>query len=188
MKRLSIAFLSIAVIFLVTASSAFATATVSTLANASVSADTAGGTYTPLTGPVLTEGANRDVGTGAIVLSAPAGFAYNPAATVSVTVTRVSGTTGTLLTLSSGAAAVTTNSITITVSAQDQFASSARSILTWSGIQARPAAGTPLSTNNITKASGGATITGITSGSTSFGTLTETPGAGNKLVYPTFPI
>src|SRR5262252_2494017 len=65
--------------------SAQATSTVSTLANAAVSADSAAaGTYVTLTGPALTEGSGRDVATGTIVLSAPAGFAFDTSASVSV--------------------------------------------------------------------------------------------------------
>ncbi|MGO8925800.1 MAG: Ig-like domain-containing protein, partial [Limisphaerales bacterium] len=161
----------------------FATATVSTPANASVSADTSAGTFVTLTGPALTEGANQDIKTGTIVLNAPAGFQFNPAASVTATVSRVAGT-GTSLLLNSGTAVVTASSITITVQALDASGST-RSRITWSGIQARAVAGTPLASGSITRA-GTATITGITT-STSFGLLTEVGGTVKSLAFTTQP-
>jgi len=44
-----------------------------------ISADTAGGTFTTLTGPVYTEVTNGNVGLGTIILKAPAGFIFNTA-------------------------------------------------------------------------------------------------------------
>src|SRR5688572_25314727 len=43
----------------------------------SISADTTGGAYTSITGPVYTEGASGHVGTGTFVLNAPAGFVFD---------------------------------------------------------------------------------------------------------------
>ena len=83
MKKSCFAFLSVAAIVLVTASSAFATASV-TPANASISADCTGGSYSNLTGPVITEGATADIGVGTIILNVAPGFEFNPAATVNV--------------------------------------------------------------------------------------------------------
>jgi len=69
-----------------------AAATVSTLASASISADTAGGAYTSLIGPVLDEVANQDIRIGTIVLNAPVGFAFDAASPVTVAVSRLAGT------------------------------------------------------------------------------------------------
>jgi len=150
-----------------------------------ISADTVGGTYTTLTGPVLAEGAHLDISTtGTIVLNAPSGFQFNTAATVTATVASAGGNNGSVLTLSSGTATVTASTITITVSAVDT-GSNRRSSITWSGIQVRPTAGTPLASGNITE-SGTATIASI-NGSTIFGTLTEVVGAASKLVMNTEP-
>ena len=174
---------------LVTASSALANASVTTVANASTSADTTGGVYTALTGPVLTEGANRDItsSSGTIILSIPTTFQFNTSATVSAVVTRVNGS-GTAVALSSAIAAVTTSNITITVTGRDSNDGSTRSSITWSGIKVRPTAGTPLATNNITiSATSTEPINGITDGTTNFGTLTETAGAATKLGYTTAP-
>ncbi len=78
----------------------------------SISVDTAGvggtGTYTSLTGPVINEGSNRDINTGTIILNAPSGFEFNPAATVTVAVAYLNGSTGGL-TLSSPTAIVTSD-------------------------------------------------------------------------------
>jgi len=43
----------------------------------SISADSTGGSYTTLTGPTITEGANRDITTGTIIINAPSGFEFN---------------------------------------------------------------------------------------------------------------
>jgi hypothetical protein len=177
-----------------TAQTTFTDSATITKPSLNVSADTAatGGTgvYTALGNIVLTEGANRDVGTGNIVLNAPTGFQFNPGATVTMTVTRVAGSS-TALTLSSGTATVAANgsTITINVAARDGSGYTTRSSITWAGIQVRPTAGTFSSPNpgNLTKASGGATIAGITAGSTSFGTLTEVAGAATKLAFTTQP-
>jgi hypothetical protein len=176
-----------AIVTMLGSSMAFATATVTTAPSLNMSADTAatGGTgaYTALGNIVLTEGANRDVGTGTIILNAPTGFQFNTGATVTMTVTRVAGSS-TALTLSNSTATVAAGTITIGVSAQDStsFGSTTRSSITWAGIQVRPTAGTFPATNpgTITEsASDTATITGITAGTTSFGTLTEVAGAAN---------
>src|ERR1017187_9541851 len=188
MKRSCFAFLSIAGLVLVTVSSALANASVTT-ANANISADATGGVYSNLTGPVLTEGANRDItsASGTIILSVPSTFQFNTSATVSAVVTRVAGA-GTAVALSSAIAAVTTSNITITVTGRDSNDGSTRSSITWSGIKVRPTAGTPLATNNITMAAASTeVITGIATGSTSFGTLTESAGAATKLGYTTSP-
>ncbi len=165
------------------AGSAFAKATVSTLASAGISADTFNGAPTALTGPTLDEGASQDIGAGTLMLNAPAGFQFDTTATVLVTVTKISGS-GTVLTLASGTASVTAGSITITITAGDSGGKT-RSRLTWSGIRVRPAAGSPLATGNLTS-SGNAVLKGVSS-STSFGTLTETSGAVTALSFSTQP-
>lgn len=167
------------------ARTASATATVSTLASSSISADTTGGAYAAITGPVLDEGANRDISAGTIVLNAPTGFAFDTSSPVTVAVTRLDAGSGTLLTLSSANATVAASTVTITVSAQDSNSGNpkARSRLTWSGIKVRPTAGTPLASGNITK-SGTSSISGSPS---NYGTLTEIAGAASKLAFTTQP-
>jgi hypothetical protein len=151
------------------ASSAFANASVTTLASATIFADTAGAGYTALTGPVLDEGSNQDIGLGTIILQAPAGFAFDP----------------TVLTLNSGTAVVTPSTITITVTKIDASGGSPRARITWSGIRVRPTAGTPVASGNLTF-TGTSSIHGIAS-STSFGTLTEVAGVVSSLVFAAQP-
>jgi sRNA-binding regulator protein Hfq len=186
MKKSCFAFLSVTAIVLVTASSALATASVTT-ANASISADCTGGVYSNLTGPLITEGATADIGVGTIILNVAPGFQFNPAATVNVVTSRTGSGTSPLLTLNSETAAVTTTDITITVAAPD--GGTARTVLTWSGIQVRPTAVSPLATNKmVLSTSSTIVITGIAKGTTNFGTLSESAGtAGTKLVFTTAP-
>ncbi len=51
-----------------------------------ISAATAGGSYTSLTGPIYVEGALGDVGTQNLILNAPSGFVFNTNSPVSVLV------------------------------------------------------------------------------------------------------
>jgi len=187
MKKSCFAFLSVAAIVLVTASSAFATATVTVQANGTISADTVGGVYSNLPGPVLTEGATADIGVGTIILSVAPGFEFNPAATVNVVTSRTGSGTSPLLTLNSETAAVTTSNITITVAAPD--GGTARTVLTWSNLQVRATSVSPLATSNIVMSTASTiVITGIAKGTTNFGTLREVPGtAGTKLGFTTAP-
>src|SRR5438093_827477 len=136
-----------------------------------ISADNTGGTWTTLTGPVLDESTGKEIGTGTIVLNAPAGFVFDTASTVTATVTRIAGS-GTALTLTSSTATPAAGTITFTVSAQDSTGSTF-SRITYSNIRVRPSAGTPLASGNITKTGTSA----YTQSSSNYGTLTEVPGA-----------
>jgi hypothetical protein len=145
-----------------------------------ISDSTAGGTYTALTGPTIDEAGNRDISAGTIVLTAPTGFEFDPAATVTVSVTRLDSGSHTLLTLDSNTAVVTSGTITTTVTANDSGAGSpstkARARLAWSGITVRPIAGTTTAAGTMTD-SGTAAIAHVT-GTTNFGTLTEITSGG----------
>ncbi len=156
---------------------------ISTLANASISADTAGGNSAGISGPALDEGSTGDIGLGTIILNAPSGFSFDPGATVAATVTRIAGG-GTAVTLSSGTAVVTTSTITITVTAVDSSGGT-KSRVAWSGIRVRPAAGTPLVTGNITP-SGSSSLKGLNT-SSNLGTLTEVAGAAVQLAFARQP-
>lgn len=156
-----------------------AAATVTTPASAVLSADTAA-TYTTLTGPVLTEGAAGDIGTGSLILHAPAGFQFNPAASVTVTMTgggKVDDNGGCASPTASSAAVVAGDGSTITVYICN--ASSSAGALTWSGIQAKPTGSGPFGTcgapafpsGDITS-SGTSSVAGIV-----FGHLREAAGA-----------
>lgn len=166
---------------------AFAAATVTAATGGSaISADDTGGSWTTLTGPTITEGANKDVGTGTIVLSAPSGFEYNTGVTVTATITLDQGSK-TCFTFTSTTATPGTSTITFTVNAQDGTGGNPATTchVTFSNIQVRPTAGTPLASGNITH-TGTASITGVT-GSTNFGTLTEVIGSITKVGINTQP-
>ena len=150
---------------------AHATGTISVATGGSaIGSSTAGGTWTSISGPMITEGSNRDIGAGTIILNAPTGFEFNTSSAVTATVSNRPGSNGTNLTLNSGTAIVTANTVTITVTNPDQNGNT-KSILDWSGIKVRPTAVSPLASGNITK-SGASTISGAPTG-TIFGTLTE---------------
>ncbi|MDE2095995.1 MAG: hypothetical protein KGL39_01985 [Patescibacteria group bacterium] len=154
-----------------------------------ISADTTGGTFTSLTGPILTEGATGDIGTGTIILNVPSGFVFSTT-TNSVTATRsnVSGNCGGSRPLQINGATsqtVTPTQTTITISITRSSSNTCVNAITWSGIQVRPSAGTPLATGDITE-SGTSVINNVT-GSTNFGTLTEVPGIKNKAVFTVQP-
>ena len=159
-----------------------ASVTVSTLANAKVSANQTGGSFTSLSGPTLSEGTTGDIGTGTLILNTPAGFSFDPASTVTASVTRIAGT-GAALGLSNATATVTTTNIMVIVTNVD--GSGTRSQITWVGIGVRPTVGTPLASGNITR-SGTAAVAGITT-STSLGALTEISGTAVQLSFATQP-
>src|SRR5882724_487734 len=152
MKKSTIAFTLALGLALFGAPAAFATVTVTAAAGGSaIPADTTGGSYTALTGPTIAEGTSGEIGAGSIVLNPPAGFIFNTNVSVTVSVTKV--------TVASATASVTTNSVTITVTAPS---GSGKGSIAWSGIQVRPAAGSPLAGGNITR-SGTSSFTASTS-------------------------
>ncbi|MBU6142178.1 hypothetical protein KGO95_03650 [Patescibacteria group bacterium] len=178
-------------LFAFTYYSAFATVTVTPATGGSaISADTTGGTYTTLTGPIIAEGATADIGTGTIILNVPSGFIFDTGGTApTVVVTRLSGSgpngnningkaSGTAL-----AVTVTSTQISLTITASSK--NGVTNSLTWQNVRVRPTAGTPLASGNILK-TGTSAISGVT-GSTNFGTLTEVAGAKNKLAFTTQP-
>ena len=142
-----------------------------------IKADTAGtggtGAYTTLAGPVITEGAAGELlNNGEIWLTAPAGFAFNPAA----------GTAG------KGGAGCTGMTLgapvrsTSTIKVQVTDPSTSACVITFSGIQVRPTTGNPIVSGNITN-------TGSTGpvGSTNYGTLTMIVGDPAKLAFTQQP-
>ena len=113
----------------------------------SISADNAGTTnWTTLTGPVLSENNPGGISTGTLLLTIPSGFQLNTANTVTVSVV-CSGSGADMIT--SSPAVLSGNTITSTVS---QISSGGRTcIATFSGIQVRPTAFTPLASGVITE-------------------------------------
>lgn len=143
---------------------------------ANIPADTRGGAFTTLTGPILREFDKNGISVGTIILNVPAGFEFDASASVRVSVSGKGK--GSDLVLSNEFATVTTN--TITVSITTLSSNQRKSTLTWSGIRVRPTAGFPLARGNITK-SGTSSYT--ESGSIgNYGTLNESAGAVSNLV------
>lgn len=144
-----------------------------------IKADTAGsgggsGAWTPLTGPQIVEdAAGQLVDNGTIVLTAPTGFEFNAAATVTI---GAGGTGCAGLTFGN----VTETASTLTVTVQDQSTSPCTA--SFAGIQVRPTTGTPLRSGNITN-------TGNTGpgGSTNYGTLTMIVGDPSRVVWTQQP-
>ncbi|MBI4993468.1 hypothetical protein HZC33_00710 [Candidatus Wolfebacteria bacterium] len=169
----------------------FATATATPATGGSaISADTTGGSYTSLNGPIISEGATGDIGTGTIILNVPSGFVFDTGSTApNVLVTRIAGSGNNnrnINGLASGSTiAVTRTSNTLAITITSKTSSGVRNSLTWQNVRARPSAGTPLASGNIIK-SGTSSISGVT-GSTNFGTLTEVVGVKTQLVYTTQP-
>lgn len=157
-----------------------------------VSADTKGGAYTSLTGPLYAEIQNGNVGTGTIILNAPAGFIFDTNAPLpTVLITRVGGSGANSLNVNgvaSGTAAamsaITTNSLTFTVTSASS--GGVTCTLTWQNLRVRPSAGTPLITGNLTS-SGTTVIQGVTTNATSWGFLAELVGAATKLAFQSSP-
>jgi hypothetical protein len=155
-----------------------------------ISADTAGGSYTTLGDLSVQEGGAGDIGMGTLKLDAPAGFEFGPGP-----VTATAAPTGqNSFTISAGpscanAAKTATlipspGSLTLRICAE----SSKKTKLTFSGLTVRPERGTPLASGSITQdtaVAGAAVIRGVDA-STSWGDLTEVPGAPASLrVEPT---
>lgn len=149
-----------------------------------ISADTTGGAYTSLTGPVISEGAVGDVNVGTIILNVPTGFVFDTGGTApTVKIVRTSGqgadsrningvADGTDVAITS----ISTSQITFTVTSAGT--NGVKNSLTWQNVRVRPSAVTPLASGNITK-TGTSSIIGVTNGVTNFGTLTEVAGAAD---------
>lgn len=151
-----------------------------------ISADTNGtngtGVYTATTGPSVVESAVGQVTTN-LVLNVPSGFVFDTT-TNSVTATVTNGScsagggnkpikVGSGAGSSSQTVTPTTTQITILLKQSSSGAAGCAGTITWSGIQVRPTAGTPL-------ASGDITLTGTIGGATfNPNTFTEEAGAVN---------
>ena len=157
-----------------------------------ISADTKGGVYTSLTGPVYTEVQNGNIGNGTISLNAPSGFIFDTNATLpTILITRVGGSGANSLNVNGVASGTSVAMTTITTTNLSFTITSASSAgvtcsLTWQNVRVRPSAGTPLASGNITS-SGTSTVQGLTTNSTSWGFLNEVVGAATKLAIATAP-
>jgi hypothetical protein len=158
---------------------------------AAIPSTTAGGTYTTLTGPVYYEYAAADIGTGTIILNAPAGFVFDTSGTApTVRIDRlISGGNDSknINSVASGTSVAVTSRTTTQMTFTVSVASSGgvACSLTWQNIRVRPSAATPLASGNITK-TGTSVMPAVTNSSTSFGRLIEF-GPAARLVIQTQP-
>ncbi len=153
-----------------------------------ISADTTGGTYTALTGPVYTELAGGNVGLGTIILKAPSGFVFSTATPLpTVLINGPGGKTGNINGLANGSVAamtsVTTTQMVFTVTKQSTSTNACK--LTWQNVKVRPTAGTPLASGKLSFA-GTASLVSVSTNS-NLGLLQEVPGAANKFAIQTQP-
>ena len=145
--------------FISNVASAYATITAAT-GGTTISADTVGGVYTTLTGPVLSESAAGQIksnnGQAVITLTAPTGFEFDTSNHAIVTLTEGNGTANNNINnLAINDTIVTTtpdsSHILFTITSQS---SSSKNTLTYSNIRVRPTAGTPLSGNLVLSSTG----------------------------------
>ncbi len=156
------------------------------LISADTNSATGTGAYTATTGPTLVESAVGQVTTADLVLNAPIGFNFKITASSVIATVTTNGSCADLgankpikLGTTGGGSSVeavtpTTTQITTHVKAASKGTSGCASTITWSGIEVRPTAGTPL-------ASGDITLTGTIGGATfNPNTFTEVAGAVNN--------
>ncbi len=143
-----------------------------------ISADTVGGAYTSLTGPVITESNAGDIGVGTIILNAPSGFQFDTAGTApTVKITRTSGGGADSKNIN-GAASGTNVSVTSVSGTQITFTVATASnggvnnSLTWQNLRVRPSVGTPLANGSITKTG----TSSFVNPSGTYGSLVEVAG------------
>jgi hypothetical protein len=135
-------------------------------------------------------GSRGDLGSGTLVLSAPAGFEFNP-----TLLPNVSFTSGRNIVSAIGMVSSSNITVTLVVSGSDET-----DTLTIGGspaIQIRPLEGTPLASGNIyrpTTGGGTAVVVGLNttdnpngSGGTSLGSIRSVPGAARQLTAQTLP-
>lgn len=159
-------------------SPALATATVTTPASANISSDSAVSSAVALPALVLTEGAAGDIPVGGLTWSLPTGYLFDVSSIANVTYT------GAGLTGSSTVAFIGNSQFGITVTATSTVAGSI-TIGNQAPLKIKAASGTPIAApGNILLSAG--TLTGVAT-STSFGLLTQTPGAANKLAFTVQP-
>ncbi len=134
-------------------------------------------TYVTLTGgPVITESAVGDIALGIHTLTLPAGWQFDTTQNVTI---GVGGTTELSVSAQVVTPGLTTLSFNVTAVSQ-----TGTGILTFSGMKVVPT-GTTTSSGEITMTAG--TVTGVTNGVTSFGTLSTVPGVATKLTFTTQP-
>ncbi len=156
-----------------------------------ISADTTGGTFTSLTGPVYTENSSGNAGTGTMILNAPGGFVFDTGGTApTVLVTRLTGS-GSAANNINGVSSLTAVPMSSVTTTQLVFTVTSRSAsgitckLTWQNVRVRPTVGTPLANGNLWMR-GTASAVGLST-NVNCGTLREVAGAAALLAIQTQP-
>ncbi len=157
---------------------AFAAATITSPATASISSDSALGSSVALPILTLTEGLAGDIATGTLTWVLPSGFVLDTSSPANVVYT------GTGLSGSSVINFPDNTHFSLNISSTSTAAGSF-SIGSATPLKAKATAGTPLATTGNTTLSTG-TIAGIAS-TTNFGTLTQVPGSPAKLAFTAQP-
>jgi hypothetical protein len=141
-----------------------------------ISADDAGGSYTTLTGPRITEDVSGELSSGGtIVLNAPAGFEWDTGGSAPSVATQEAYGSSTALTLSFTSR--TSSALTFTVGTESNSGSQPGEVI-FSDIRVRPSSATIPNSGVITN-SGTTGPTGVTS----FGELVMVAGAPSKVAF-----
>ncbi len=169
--------LSIAGLLAVSGGSALAAATVTNPVSANVSADSVTGSSVSLPALTITEGAAGDIAAGTLTLALPAGFVFDTGSVANVAFS------GAGLAGSSTVAFLDSAHAQVTVTSTSTAAGSL-TVGSTTPLKVKASSGTLPASGIITLSAG--TIAGLTATS-SLGTLTEIPGAANKLAFTVQP-
>jgi hypothetical protein len=177
-KRYLAIFASIAVVFAaVLQFNPASAATVTVPATANISSDSVSGASVSLPAMVITETAAADIPVGTLSWTLPSGYMFDTASVANVAYT------GTGLAGGSTVAFNGTTGFSVTVTATSTVAGSL-TVGSVTPLKVKATSGTTAAAGNIMLTSG--SITGVVS-TTSFGLLTQVPGAANKLAFTTQP-
>jgi hypothetical protein len=144
--------------------------------------DFTSGTWTTLTGPVITETVPGQLAVnGTIVLTAPPGWQFSTSPVPTITVELAPGFVGTTK-LDAVVESATSTKVTVRITGSSSVAPARGGMITFSSLNVRPTTGLMPNSGNIVN-----TGTTAPSGITNFGTLTMTTGAAAKVRVETQP-
>ena len=140
----------------------------------SIPADSDGGSYTTLDGPVYEEENSREVGQGSIILELPTEFEWDTSSLPQARVEELGGGGQNINRVNDGgtfsASSVTSNQVTFDIN--ETSVGQRRNRLTFEGLRVRPVAGASGASGEIVHV-GGSDIQGVQTGTTSWGTLQQ---------------
>src|SRR5262249_14648433 len=142
----------------------------------------AAGTFTSLTGPSYAENASGNVGTGTIIVNAPAGFVFDTGGTAPLVRLPSPGSGPTNINRADSGPSLTMTSVSathLTFTVTVPSSGGALCTLTWQNVRVRPTAGTPLASGHL-RMSGTASVVGLSTNA-NLGTLREVAGAASSL-------